>query len=640
MLSQFRFSPRPNRAHEIRWRDFDKEAFETAREQGKLILLSISAVWCHWCHVMDERTYSDSEVIDIINSSFVPIRVDADQRPDVNSRYNMGGWPATAILTPDGRILTGGTFIPPTRMKRLLKNALSTASQGAVNSFTGVTESDQSHNHDDEKPVWNPLENTDVDVHHGVDVDDGQLWDIYEWIRDDLIKEYDPEYGGFGTQPKFPMPDALRLAMFDYMLTGNPLMKEILTHSLEAMIGGGIYDQVEGGFFRYSTTRDWEIPHFEKMLEDNSMLLHLLVDTHKLTGEETFLKTALGVLRYMKTHLYQEETKAFCGSQDADERYYSMDAATRCKVAAPLTDRNVYAAWNALAVRAMLNLWTATNDDSQLSLALTVADTLRSWLYDPKVGVYHYFDPEAGVVKTPLTLNDQLRFIDMCLSIFQATGDKNWCDDADHLINLVLSNHRGSNGLLFDIQPQPDAPEPLLAKRYDFHENSRAVSTLATASAVFGKDHLREAGQGILRALKLQENTLDVTAAEYALAIQDALQPWTKVTVVGAFSSANGAGMRDFLRILHSKVRPQLAVVPLDPVEDETAIKHLGISIDQMPIAIACVGRKCLKPETDPEALLMQLDETGKREQGATNHEQEDHEQRGQQITYPDLDYI
>ena len=117
---RFRFSPRPNRAHEIRWHEWGPEAFEEARGQDKPILLSLSAVWCHWCHVMDETSYSDEAVIQYINDQFVPVRVDNDQRPDINLRYNMGGWPTTAFLTPEGDILTGATYLPPERMRELL----------------------------------------------------------------------------------------------------------------------------------------------------------------------------------------------------------------------------------------------------------------------------------------------------------------------------------------------------------------------------------------------------------------------------------------------------------------------------------------------------------------------------------------
>src|SRR5918912_193662 len=114
--SEFHFSPRPNRAAEINWRPWSPSAFEEARAEDKPILLSISAVWCHWCHVMDETSYSDQHVIDLVNDRYVPIRVDNDVRPDVNQRYNMGGWPTTAFLTPQGDILTGATYLPPDQM--------------------------------------------------------------------------------------------------------------------------------------------------------------------------------------------------------------------------------------------------------------------------------------------------------------------------------------------------------------------------------------------------------------------------------------------------------------------------------------------------------------------------------------------
>src|SRR5687768_15375653 len=120
LVGAFHFSPRPNRASEIEWREWGPEAFRQAKEQDRPILLGISAVWCHWCHVMDETSYSDPEVIRLINERYVPIRVDNDQRPDVNRRYNMGGWPTTAFLTPDGEILHGGTYVPPQLMREYL----------------------------------------------------------------------------------------------------------------------------------------------------------------------------------------------------------------------------------------------------------------------------------------------------------------------------------------------------------------------------------------------------------------------------------------------------------------------------------------------------------------------------------------
>src|SRR5579862_3934814 len=120
-MSDFRFSPRPNRAAEISWMPWGARAFERAQSEDKPILLSISAVWCHWCHVMDETSYSDEGVIDAIKRSYIPVRVDNDRRPDVNARYNMGGWPTTAFLAPDGTTLTGATYLPPQQMRRALE---------------------------------------------------------------------------------------------------------------------------------------------------------------------------------------------------------------------------------------------------------------------------------------------------------------------------------------------------------------------------------------------------------------------------------------------------------------------------------------------------------------------------------------
>lgn len=589
---------------------------------------------------MDETTYSDQEVIDLIDSGFIAVRVDTDQRPDVNSRYNMGGWPTTVILTPDGNTLTGGTYIPAPRMKYLLREALAAVLRGAVElvndwdtenpDYVGDYDDDDEYSDD---PVHGPghIESPQFDL------DDGELWDTYEWIRDDLITSYDSYFGGFGTQPKFPMVEALRLSAHDYTLTQNSDMEEILTHSLKSMVRGGIYDQVEGGFFRYSTTRDWGIPHFEKMLEDNSLLLSLLIDAYKLTRAGTFLGKALDTLRYLEVRLFQQCPPSFGGSQDADEAYYSMDAPGRRKMKAPYIDSNVYAAWNALAVQAILNVWTVTGDEAQLSLALAVADTLRSELYDPQVGVYRYLDSNTGMRRSPLTLDDQIRFVDMSLWLYSVTGNSRWRDDATHLINLIMNQYVGEHGLLSDIPSDRTQARPLLAKHYDFHENARAASTLSTASAMLERDDLRGFARQILSRLKQSVQSYGAMAAEFALAVQDVLRPWTRVTVAGCFSQADGIRTKDFLRTLHSGVRPQLAVVPLDIDTDRAAIESLGMDVDETPVAVACVGKKCLKPQTDPEVLLAQLDQVSRKRHGTNRHEYEDYEQSRQEITNPDL---
>ena len=313
------FSPRPNRAHEIRWREWSPSAFDEARQADKPILLSISAVWCHWCHVMDETAYSDQGVIDLVNSEYVPVRVDNDERPDINARYNMGGWPTTAFLTPQGDILTGATYLPADQMNAALRQVLTAYRTQKPEIVARVLEHKK---------------HLGARASAGAgEVSAAQVGDVLEW----LDRAYDADYGGFGGAPKFPMTDALAFLAEQAVLRDEPHHLEMARHSLGRMAGGGTYDHVEGGFFRYSTTQDWSVPHFEKMLEDHGGLLY----ARALTGDAAALDDAA---RYLETVLKTGD--CYAGSQDADEDYYARDAAGRAALEPPYVDRRVYTAWN------------------------------------------------------------------------------------------------------------------------------------------------------------------------------------------------------------------------------------------------------------------------------------------------------
>jgi len=328
--SEFHFSPRPNRAAEIHWHTWSPAAFEEARDTRRPILLSISAVWCHWCHVMDETTYSHPSVIEIINRDYVPVRVDNDVRPDINQRYNMGGWPTTAFLTSSGDILTGGTYMPPDQMA------------GALIKIADYYRANQA---EIAGRVLEARKRAAAGVSRSAGELDGGLVDE---ILDATRSAYDAEYGGFGTAPKFPQTDAIVLLLEQSVLRADPELRRMAVHTLERMAGGGTYDHVEGGFFRYSTTQDWSVPHFEKMLEDHAGLVHAL----SLAGMREVLATTTG---YLDRVLRDPRTGLYGGSQDADEHYYAMDAQERAAANAPYVDRRVYTAWNAALAIAYLD---------------------------------------------------------------------------------------------------------------------------------------------------------------------------------------------------------------------------------------------------------------------------------------------
>jgi uncharacterized protein YyaL (SSP411 family) len=265
-------------------------------------------------------------VIDLINSNYVPIRVDNDVRPDINTRYNAGGWPTTAFLTPDGDILTGATYVPPDQMADLLIK---------------VAAYYQDNKHELVARIQEGRRRAATSQTTGAGrLDEG----LVDRVLGHVEASYDREFGGFGDAPKFPQTDAIALLAEQSVLRREPHLMEMARHTLDRMAAGGTYDHVEGGFFRYSTTRDWSVPHFEKMLEDHAGLLSGLA----LTGQAAILDDAV---RYLETVLRDPGTGLYAGSQDADEAYYALDAEARAKLTAPYVDRRVYVSWNcALAV--------------------------------------------------------------------------------------------------------------------------------------------------------------------------------------------------------------------------------------------------------------------------------------------------
>src|SRR5579872_6082077 len=357
-----RFSPRPNRAAEIGWMEWGPEAFRLARETDRPILLGISAVWCHWCHVMDETTYSDQRVIDLIRERYVPVRVDNDRRPDVNARYNMGGWPTTAFLSPDGDILTGATYIPPDDFADVLERVASAWKEDRGEIERRLSER-RGPRHLPERRDGSLDENAIVQITNAI------------------VANYDETYGGFGSEPKFPQADVLQFLLQLYRRdraegkTDERLYK-ILARTALAMARGGMYDHVEGGFFRYSTTRDWSIPHFEKMAEDHASLIRFYADLYRVSGNEQFAQTLRSALRWLRAVLRNSGSPLFGGSQDADEAYFALPLDERRAREAPFVDRTVYTNWNAGLCSALVAAGIALDDDTLLADAQTTLEAL------------------------------------------------------------------------------------------------------------------------------------------------------------------------------------------------------------------------------------------------------------------------
>jgi uncharacterized protein YyaL (SSP411 family) len=357
----------------IQWHEWGEEAFAAARRDNKPMLLDIGAVWCHWCHVMDRESYDDPEIAAIVNQHFIAVKVDRDERPDIDSRYQaavqavsgQGGWPLTAFLTPDGKPFYGGTYFPPSdgygrpSFRRVL---LSIANAYAEK---------QGEVMDQAKMVESAIAQSESFAGK-----DGRVSAaVIAAIQTSAFRMFDPQHGGFGQAPKFPHPSALDLLIERYARgtgatgstelppyrkerdrmghpprtdpprtdpprTGDDDLRNLIITTLEHMANGGVYDQLAGGFHRYSVDERWVVPHFEKMCYDNSELLKNYVHGYQATGEQFFAGVARDIIRWMDEWLSDRERGGFYASQDAD---INMD------------DDGDYFTWTLEETRAVLN---------------------------------------------------------------------------------------------------------------------------------------------------------------------------------------------------------------------------------------------------------------------------------------------
>ena len=307
---------RSARHQPVHWHAWGTSAFARAQSEDKPILLDIGAVWCHWCHVMDRESYEDEEIARIINQQYVAIKVDRDERPDVDARYQaavsaisgQGGWPLTAFLTPDGRPYFGGTYFP--RDDRYGRpgfgRVLLTMAQVWRERREEALESASS--------VMAAIEQNESFSSRG----DELTRALTEKISKSTLAMFDPHHGGFGSQPKFPHPPALDLLLHIAVHDGNKQAREAVQVTLDKMAHGGVYDQLAGGFHRYSVDERWVVPHFEKMLYDNTELLRNYVHGFQSYVREDFRQTALEIVGWLDGTLTNREHGGFYASQDAD----------------------------------------------------------------------------------------------------------------------------------------------------------------------------------------------------------------------------------------------------------------------------------------------------------------------------------
>ncbi len=583
---------------EIAWRPWSEEVFAQAQRDNKPILLSLTATWCQFCKRMDEDTYGNEAIAQYIGDNFVPVRVDSDKRPDVNSRYAQGGWPSTCILTPEGDVIWGGTFMPPDQMGQLLPQVLNEFHNNKPGLSQHVSQLREQIRQQNSPP---PL-NTSLQV-----TQDAVVSTLLA-----VMHNFDFAFGGFGHNgQKFPYADAIELSMEQYAKTtrtdapNNKIML-MVSETLFGMDNGGLHDKEgAGGFFRYTQTPDWRDPQVEKLLEDSAVLTRTYARAYQLLGDDRWKETSEQTLNYLNNTLYDSQTGTWGNSQAADSDYYAQPLAERGEWNPPTVDPTVYAGSNAQAVRAHVAWWQATGDTSALDKARKGMDYVLTNLLQADGALDHYVPQtgdDSGKVPTGF-LADSARVASACLDLYEVGQGVEYLDRADEIAAWVRGHLEDPRaGGLYDGVVRPDAVGNLKVGTKDVPDNMLMTDALLRLFLATGdEDHARLA-QRTLQAFLPAAAQLGFFGASYALAAERALLAPILVHVVGAASDPKTQAL---LAAAHAAYRFERVVQPLDPSneDDREHIESLGYPTDAEPQAFVCVATNCLPPTSDPAAL-------------------------------------
>ena len=463
----------------VEWRAWGADAFAEADATETPILLSLSATWCGACHEMDARTYSEPRIAANINDSFVPIRVDVDRNPRVRERYNMGGFPTTAFLTPTGELLTGVTYLGPDGMRSIVDRIRQVWDEkGSAAGRVPRAVADE------------PTPADDLDTR------------IEEHIAGQLTEQFDPHHGGWGTDAKFPLPRTIEFALKREPQQARQTLDAIAQH---------LYDTVDGGFFRFATERDWSDVRHEKVLETNAALVRAFANGYLYTGEEAYREPAGAAIDYLTGTLWTGA--AIGGSQGPGQgaSYYSGDAGDRADQPGPRTDLTVFAGGNALAADALLTYYAYTDDDHAREYAERILAAVESDLIDTDSGVVTHYRTDDAVGEADL-LADAARVVTAWSTARQVLGD----DDYTAVATAVADNALETLGDGAAFRDGPASGDGLCDRPLrPIDTGTEFAEGLLDLAAITGENRYREAAIDAVEAFAGAWDRIGVQVAHY-----------------------------------------------------------------------------------------------------------------------------
>jgi uncharacterized protein len=661
----------------VDWYPWGEEAFERARAEDRPVLLSIGYSACHWCHVMEHESFEDPETARVMNDLFVNVKVDREERPDVDAIYmtavqsmtGHGGWPMTMFLTPDGEPFYGGTYFPPEPRHglpsfRQILAAIGDAyrerrdevARSAAGLRRALAESSQ---------LRDPAETLDVSI----------LDDAYRGVA----RAYERRHGGFGSAPKFPQPMALEYLLRHHHRTGDEPALEMLVHTLRSMARGGLYDQVGGGFHRYSVDGEWLVPHFEKMLYDNALLARVYLQAWQETRDDDLRRVAEEVLDWVRREMTSpeggfysaldadsegeegtfyvwtpEEVDAVLGDEEGPlfRRYYGiaspgnfegrsiphvsrdgeavaadegMEAGelegalergraalyeARSQRVWPARDEKVLTSWNAMMVQAYAEAARVLGRPEDLEAAIRNAEFLLRALR-PDGALKRTW--RGGVAKIDAFLEDHALLADALLTLYEATFDPRWVEEARGLADGVLERFFDEDGGLFYdaavggeklvVRPRSvdDNPTP--------SGNSAVTAMLLRLAAFTGEARYERVAVRVLRSMGGLLRRAPLGFGRLLAALDFHLAAPREVAIAG---DPGERATRALLDVVAERYRPNLILALRPPGASESEVAGIPVlaergPVDGKPAAYVCQRFTCRLPVTDPEALRQEL---------------------------------
>ena len=600
-MTSIRFSPNPNQAHCIEWLPWAPSTFERAQAEDRPVLLSITAPWCYWCHVMDETTYSDSDVQSILARSFIAVRVDNDHRPDINARYNVGGWPTTAFLTPHGGLIGGATYLPPDQFLAMLLE------------LEGAYRADKPRLYEQSRDLLQQRRIHARRVVAGAEVE-ASLVDRVSRI---VAGAYDARNGGFGSEPKFPSPSILRFILHLYRTTGEEFYASMLRKTLNRMadvtdvkarIGSGqdgdhifvqptgpsaIYDNVSGGFFRYSAAADWSEPQREKMLDDNIQLASLYLDASIILHREdswdsfSYREVAEHTFTYINNFLYDFDLQGFHGSEGAHSDYFALGPEERPRATPPPRDPSCYGGLDAIAAAAFLDASWKVQGRLGEHLGKVGRDVISRLEGMAALGAFSRVYPEDRPGESPPLLADWAGLLTGLMQAHASTAEQRYLQRAEDVARVMVDRFFDEQGGgFFDIETDEGAAGHLQVREKQMPENMLAVRGLLRLYQSTRNEDYRQLCEATLSAFAGVFREQGEFAADFGLAVDLFCNPMVEVTVEG---NPEDPACRELVTAATRLNNPNLEIKT--------------VTAAGSPLAHVCLDTLCLPPVSTAAAL-------------------------------------